>query len=84
MGEETIQYFIIIEHRVLCQVPTFQHALFITFSAFYVFHLQYPKVVKNVYLFLQDYILSFPDSMRRPASYLATASDIKKLCLETG
>ena len=77
IGDETVQYFVIIEHRVLCQVPTFQHALFIAFSAFYVFHLEYPKTVKNAMFFLQDYVLAFPDSMRRPATYLATASDIK-------
>ena len=51
------------------------------FSAYYAFHLEYPKPVKNVMLFLQDYVLSFPDGQRRPATYLATASDIKKLSL---
>ena len=79
VGDETVQYFVIIEQRVLCQVATFQHALFIAFSAFYVFHLEYPKAIRNVMFFLQDYVLQFPDSMRRPATYLAAASDIKKL-----
>ena len=79
MGEEAIQYFVLIEQKVLCQVPSFQFALYITFSAFYVFHLEYPKVVRNVFFFLQDYVLSYPDSLRRPATYLATASDINKL-----
>ena len=79
VGEEAIQYFIIIERSVLCQVPSFQFALYLTFSSYYVFHLEYPKAIKNVMFFLQDYILSYPDSLRRPATYLATASDIKKL-----
>ena len=49
------------------------------FSAYYAFHLEYPKPVKNAMLFLQDYVLSFPDGQRRPATYLVTASDINRL-----
>ena len=82
IGDETVQYFIIVEHNVLCQVPSFQHALFVAFSAFYIFHLEYPKALKNVMLFLQDYVLAFPDSMRRPSTYLAAAADIKRLTIE--
>ena len=82
MGEENIQYFVLIEHRVLCQVPSLQHALYIMFSAFYVFHLEYPKQTKNVMFFFQDYIVAHPDSMKRPGTYLAVVSDIKKLASE--
>ena len=39
VGEEQKQYFVIVEQKVLCQVPSIQHALFIFFSAYYVFHL---------------------------------------------
>ena len=60
------------------QVPTFQFAVFIMLSGYYAFHLEYPKLVKNAMLFFQDYVLSFSDGQRRPATYLATASDIKK------
>ncbi len=72
------QFFVLVEQKVLCQVPSFQFALFILFSAYYAFHLQYPRSIKNVMFFLQDYVLAYPDSMHRPATYLATASDIKK------
>ena len=51
-GETQSQYYVIVEQKVLCQVPTFQDALFITFSCFYVFHLGYPTSVENVYFFL--------------------------------
>ena len=78
VGDEAIQYFVLVEQCVLCQVPSFQYALFITFSAYYIFHLEYPKAVKNAMFFFQDYVLAYPDSQRRPATYLATASDIKK------
>ena len=79
IGEETKQYFVLVEQDVLCQVPSVHLALFIAFSAYYVFHLEYPKQLKSVMYFIQDYVLAYPDSLRRPASYLATASDIKKL-----
>ena len=79
VGDETIQYFVLVESFVLCQVPSFQHALFIMFSAYYAFHLEYPKPVKNAIFFSQDYVLAYPDSQCRPSTYLATASDIKKL-----
>lgn len=47
VGEEQKQYFVIVEQKVLCQVPSIQHALFIFFSAYYVFHLEYPKELKK-------------------------------------
>lgn len=34
IGEETKQYFVLVEQDVLCQVPSVQSALFITFSAY--------------------------------------------------
>lgn len=79
--DESIQYFIVVEQTVLCQVRSLQYALFLAFSSYYVFHLEYPKPIKNVMFFFQDYILSYPNSLRRPATYLATASDIKKLAI---
>lgn len=49
IGETQSQYYILVEQKVLCQVPTFQYALFITFSCYYVFHLGYPASVESVY-----------------------------------
>ena len=81
VGEESVQYFILVEGQVLCQIPSFQSALFLVFACYYVFHLDYPKIVRNVFFFFQDYVLAFPDSQKRPFVYLATAADIKKLSL---
>ena len=81
VGEERTQYYIIVEGNVYCEVPSFQFALFVMFSSFYVFHLEYPKVVQSVLYFLQDYILAYPDCCGRPFVYLGTASDIKKLSI---
>ncbi len=72
------QFLVLVEQKMLCQVPSFQFSLFIMFSACYAFHLEYPRAVKNVMFFLQDYVLAYPDSMHRPATYIVTASDIKK------
>ena len=79
VAEEQKQYFVLVERKVLCQVPSFQMALFITFSSFYVFHLEYPKLLKHTMFFLQDYVLAYPDSLRRQGSYLGTALNIKKI-----
>lgn len=71
------QYFILCERFTLCEVSSLKLALFYVFSAYYVFNLEYPKPAQTVFYFLQDYVLSFPDSLKRPSTYLAVLSDIK-------
>lgn len=78
VGDEAVQYFIVVEQDVFIQVPTFQLALFVVFSAYYIFNLAYPKQMEKVLFFLQDYVLGMPDSAHRPGAYLATASDLNK------
>ena len=36
IGDELQQYFVVIEQKVLCQVPSFQFAMFVLFSAYYI------------------------------------------------
>lgn len=48
------------------------------FAAYYVFNLEYPKQVKSVFYFLQDYVVGHPDSYKRPVTYIAVASDIRR------
>ena len=81
LGKSQFSISLLLNEVFSVQVPSFQFALFLAFSSYYVFHLEYPKAIKNVMFFLQDYILSYPDSLHWPATYLATASDIKKLAL---
>ena len=71
-------YFIICEQAVLCEVADFEQALFVTFSCYYCFNLDYPIKAKNVLSFLQDFILEHPEATKKPASYLAIVSDIKR------
>lgn len=72
------QFFILGEKFPLFEVPNLKAALFYMFSSYYVFNLEYPKCILNVFYFLQDYVLSYPDSLKRPGSYLAVLSDIKQ------
>ena len=81
VSEESVQFFILCEQKVLCKAPSLQVALFLMFSAYYVFNLEYPKQVRNVLFFFQDYILSQPDSFKRPSPYISVVSDIKRSML---
>ena len=61
--------------RPLYFVETFCDIMFLLFSSF---HLEYPKPVKNIPWFMQDYLLLYPnDSMHRSALYLSVTSDMK-------
>lgn len=73
------QYFLFVEGMVLNKMETFCDAMFLLFSSYYIFHLEYPKSVKNILWFMQDYLLLYPnDSMHRSALYLSVTSDIKR------
>lgn len=77
MGESR-QFFIIIEQKVLCEAVSFESALCLAFFSYYVFHLEYPKCIRNLLFFMQDYLLALPDSLGRSSTYLAISSDIKR------
>ena len=62
---------------VLCEVPCLSTALFVAFAS-YVFNLEYPKPVKNIFYFFQYFIAKHPDSHKRSSTYLAITSDIKQ------
>ena len=52
-------------NKKFSRVSTPQLALFVTFSLYYVFNLEYPDDAKGVFLFLQDYILEQPDRSKK-------------------
>lgn len=81
VGERNIQYFVLMEQSVLCEVNSLSQALFVAFGCYYVFNLEYPPKASNIFFFFQDYLLGHPDSVKRPSTYIAVVSDIKKhLC----
>lgn len=73
-----VQYFVTAEGEVLGEHPSFQDTLFFVFASYYVYHLKYPSQVKNIFYFMQDFIVHHPDSYDRSGTYLATTSDIKR------
>ena len=77
LSEGRRQYFIVTEHRILCEIPTLQDALFYTFGSYYIFNLAHPKEMEKVLFFFPGLHYSTPDSVGRSSMYLAMASDIK-------
>ena len=73
-----VQYIITAEGVVLGEYPSFQDTLFFMFASYYVYHLKYPSQVKNIFYFIQDFIVRHPDSYDRSGTYLATTTDIKR------
>ena len=71
-GARVREYFIICEEKVLCKVNSLENALFVTFSAYFCFNLEYP-VNYRVY-FIQDYVLNHPDSVKKSALYISSCS----------
>ena len=57
-------YVVVCEPKKFCRVSALQLALFVTFSLYYVFNLEYPDDAK-VFLFLQHYILEQPDRSKK-------------------
>ncbi len=78
VGDEKVQYYIFVEQTVLFEVSSLPIALFLMFSCYYAFHVQYPPKALALLYFLQDYILGHPDSLKRPSSYVAVMSDLNK------
>lgn len=73
------QYFLLVEGMVLNKMETFCDAMFLLFSSYYIFHLEYPKPVKNILWFMQDYLVLYSDdSIPRSTLYLSVTSDIKR------
>ena len=62
VGEGTTQYFVLCENSVFCSAQNLSTALFVSFSAYYCFNLAYPPVAKNIFYFIQDFVLGHPDA----------------------
>ena len=71
------QFFVTAKGDVLGEYPSFQDMFFFMFAAYYIFHLKYPPRVKNIFYFMQDFIVRHPDSVDRTGMYLAITHDIK-------
>ena len=75
-------YFIFVEQKVLCSVNSFAKSLYIWFSLFYIFNLEYDKNTKDISLFLQEFVFGLPSSDRNKSStYLSVSTDIQRFAL---
>lgn len=78
-GEEQ-EYFLFVERKIICTVKSFTKCLMMWFIMHYVFNLQYAKPVKEVGLFLQEFVFTLPESgsKNKTSRYLTVRSDISK------
>ena len=60
-GDETFNYFLLIENQVVLSVRSFAKAITFWFISHYVFNLQYCKQAKEVATFFQEFIFCLPE-----------------------
>ena len=79
-----MQYFVIIEQKVINGGPgaiirDFSKAIMMWFVSHYVFHLMYDKTIKEVALFIQEYVFGLSDtqSIKKSATYWTVSTGIK-------
>ena len=75
VGETT--YFIFIEGRVLTQLNDFSKSLAVWFVSHYIFNLQYCKELKEIGMFIQEFLFALPSQERKTSSYITITSSIK-------
>lgn len=75
-GDST--YYIFVEGNILCEVSSFSRALCLWFATHYIFDLEYCKPLKEMCLFLQEFVFRLPQKTKKTATYLTTSSDIFK------
>lgn len=75
-------YFIFIEQSVLCSVSSLCRAIFIWFSLYYIFNLEYEKNTKELALFFQEFVFGLPDnSAKKSSTYLSVTTDIQSFAI---
>lgn len=76
-------YFVFVEQKVFCSVNSFTKSLFIWFSVFYVFNLEYDKNAKDVCLFFQEFVFGLPCNLfRKTSTYMSVTTDISSLAIQ--
>jgi len=76
IGETNKQYFVLMEQSVICEVPSLPQALYVAFGCYYVYNLEYAPKASCIFFFFQDYLLGYPNLLKRPSLYIAVLSDI--------
>ncbi len=77
-----ITFFVFVEQSVFCTVTSFSKAIFVWFSLFYVFNLEYGKAVHDICIFFQEFVFGLPDNVSiKNGTYLSVTTDIQSLAL---
>ena len=72
------KYYLVVENNVIFEANDCVKALFLCFSMYYVFNLEYSKPVKEFLIFIQECVLGLPDKSKKGSTYLAITSDFCK------
>ena len=70
-----IQYFIVCENEVLIETSSFIKALVSLFAWYYVMDIEYPKVCRNTYNFIEAKCLKLPSTGNFTASCIQIIRD---------
>lgn len=65
-NDSTFQIFVVAEREILAEATSCWEALKTTFGAYFAFNIDYPKVSKPFFIFVQFYVLKLKDSQPLP------------------
>ena len=58
------QLFVVIDKEVLLETDSYQKGLFALFGVHYAFNIQYPKKLKYIFQFIEEYVFGIPPQKR--------------------
>ena len=73
--------YIVADHQMLFQVNGgIVEAVVALFACYYVFMIQYPVSLNNLFLYLQKCLFNIPDSQKLPTSVITFVNSLVELC----
>ena len=73
------QYFIVCENEVLSETTTFTKALVALFAWYYVMDIEYPKLCRNTFSFIEAKCLKLPSTGKFTAHCIQAISSMEQL-----
>ena len=77
--EHPIQYFIVCENEVLSESNNFIKAVVALFAWYYVMDIEYPKLCRNTYNFIEAKCLKLPSTGNFTANCIQAISSMEQL-----
>ena len=78
-GDSGVQFFLIVERNICEEANTFMDALKALVSSYFVFHMEYPRPIRPILLYIQFDILSYKDNQPVPNCITHFKSVMSKL-----